>query len=331
MHKYFITVDTGTTNTRVSLIDYEYKLVSMETAEIGVKNVAMSGSNQILKDTLKNCLGTLLLKNCITYNEIHCIMASGMITSNVGLIELPHLQAPVSLSKLATNIKPVQFPDICPIPFYFIPGVKNNTNPISYQNFDDMDIMRGEETEAFAIIHSIQDEKSLILALPGSHMKFIHVSKEKEILHCITTISGELISSITKDTIISDAVNHSFVKPSEYNRDMIILGYQTAQKNGFSRACFCCRILNQFLQKDPQKLANYILGVSLQCDIMAIKKLKKPETKIIVAGKEPLQSALFDLLQYEDSSAEIETYSPINKLSLSAFGAALIAKQAHLL
>ncbi len=331
MGNYFITIDTGTTNTRVSLIDHNNELVSMESAEVGVKNAAINGNNQIIKETIKNCLEVLLSKNHLTYYDICCIMASGMITSNVGLVEIPHIQAPVSINKLISNIKTVSLPEVCPIPFHFIPGIKNNSEPVSYQNFESMDIMRGEETEAFAVIHSAPGNEPLILVLPGSHMKFIYVSKEQEILHCITTISGELISCITKNTIIADAVKHSFVNPSEYDRDMVILGYRTSQKNGFSRACFCCRILNQFVQNDPQKLANYILGVSLQCDIMAIKNFNHSAAKVIVAGKEPLQSAIYDLLKFDGSFPNMEAYIPCHHLSLSALGASLIAEQAGFL
>lgn len=331
MGKYFITIDTGTTNTRVSLLNQDYKLIFMEAAEVGVRNSAINGNNLILKKTIKNCLETLLSKTHLTYQDICCIMASGMITSDVGLMEIPHIQAPVSFEKLASSIKSVNLPDICPIPFNFIPGVKNNSEPVTYENFEDMDIMRGEETEAFAILHSIADQEPLILVLPGSHMKFIYVNKEQEILRCITTISGELVSCITNHTIIADVVNHNFVNPTEYNRNMVILGYRTALENGFSRACFCCRILNQFLQDNPQNLANYILGASLQCDITAVKNWGNSAAKVIVAGKEPLQTAISDLLKFDGSFTDIETYTPSNDISLSALGASLIAEQAGFL
>ena len=52
---------------------------------------------------------------------------------------------------------------------------------------------------------------TLILVLPGSHNKFVSVDREGKITGCLTSISGELLASITNDTIIAKSVNREFV------------------------------------------------------------------------------------------------------------------------
>lgn len=47
----------------------------------------------------------------------------------------------------------------------------------------------------------------MLFILPGSHNKFVSVDREGKITGCLTSISGELLASITNDTIIAKSVN----------------------------------------------------------------------------------------------------------------------------
>lgn len=60
---------------------------------------------------------------------------------------------------------------------------------------------------------------SYLLVLPGSHTKFVSVDKEGKIRSCLTTITGELLASITNHTIIADAVGRQFAAEEEYVPD----------------------------------------------------------------------------------------------------------------
>lgn len=330
MKKYEFTVDTGTTNTRVILWDENRNALGMEKREVGVRNTAIDGNNERLRAAVKSCLDTLLELCGVDYGQVKGIIASGMITSNVGLVEIPHLTAPVSIDDLAAGIQDVLLEDICPIPISFIPGVKNaEGDQITLGNFETMDIMRGEEVESIAILKHFKEGASYLLVLPGSHTKFVSVDKAGKITGCLTSITGELLNSITNDTIIADAVGRQFVSAETYDREMLLTGYQTAKQCGIGRACFSARILNQFVIKDNSKLANYILGVCLQSDVAAIQNsaaLKAgPDTTVIVAGKDPLRQAIADILKHEGSFQQVDMFQPDEDLPLSPIGAYLIA------
>ncbi|MFR6334535.1 2-dehydro-3-deoxygalactonokinase [Clostridium sp. AF18-27] len=329
MKSYIITIDTGTTNTRTFLWDENRNMIAGEKAEVGVRNTAIDGNNDRLKKAVHDCLERLLENNNLTYNNISRVMACGMITSNVGLVEVPHVTAPAGLKELAQQAKSILLEDVCPLPILFIPGVKNGLPDINMENFAVMDIMRGEEVESIAIMDHFPKDKPYLLVLPGSHTKFVSVDKEGKMTGCLTTITGELLASITNDTIIADAVGRQFVNEADYDREMMLKGFVTSRDTGIGHACFSARILNMFVEKDKMKLANYILGVALQNDITAIKNSKALETDqnttVIVSGKNPLRQAIIDILIYDGYFADVEEFVPDNKLPLSAAGAYLVA------
>lgn len=326
--RYILTIDSGTTNTRVTLLDNEYKKICDAKREIGVRNTAIDGNNLKLKNAVKECIEEILSKNGMSYESIKLILASGMITSNVGLVEIPHLVAPVGVRDLAGATHAVKLPEI-PMPIYFIPGVKNNVEKVNLKNFGMMDIMRGEEVESVSLIERYFTGEPLLIVLPGSHNKFVKIGADGKIAGCLTSISGELLSAITTGTIIADAVGRSFVSEESYDPEMLVLGYKSAEKDGLARACFSGRILSQFAIADKIKIANYILGAVLQGDVFAAKNsellLNTEDIKVIVAGKNPLRSAIAMLMRIGGAFENVIEHAEEGERALSTLGACIIA------
>mgnify|MGYP003587158630 CR=1 FL=1 len=324
MKKYTITIDCGTTNTRVLLFDDAQRPLYIEKKEIGVRNTAIDGNNKQLKKAISSCIHGLLEKENLSFDNVKSIVATGMITSNMGIVEIPHLIAPVSIKQLATSMQTVLVEDICPLPISFVPGIKNMDGQINIGNMENMDMMRGEEVESCALIEQLHCGKPMLLILPGSHTKFVAVDKHGHITGCLSSIAGELLAAITQHTLIADAVNSSFVDSVTYDRDTLLAGYLQASKNGLGRACFSTRIFSQFVSSDKTKAANFLLGSVLQGDIAAIKNSSTlsttDDTVVVVAGKSPLRDALLDILRFENSFQNIIEYIPIDELPLSAAG-----------
>lgn len=330
MKKYIITIDAGTTNTRIFLWDNNRNLIASSKEEVGVRNTAIDGNNQRLKLAVKSCLDSILEQSGITYSEIKCVIASGMITSNVGLVEIPHLVAPAGATELAKSMQSIVIEEICPLPIWFIPGIKNSSEEITLNNFEMMDIMRGEEVETLGMLDSISANEPMIIVLPGSHSKYIFVDEKKRITGCLTTIAGELLDVITNHTIIADAVGHKHVNPNMFNEELVLLGYDTAKRVGISRACFSARIISQFTEYSQIEIANYILGAALQSDLLAIKNtdsiVVNPSTRVIIAGKETLQRAFRNILEREKYFSNIEEFKNTTNVPLSTLGAYVVAE-----
>lgn len=327
MTKYLITIDGGTTNTRAFLLNGAGELIAKTGENVGVRNTAIDGHNNKLKEAIKSCLERLLAQEGISYAQVGRIVASGMLSSNVGIAEVPHLTAPVAAEDFAREAVPVELTDICPLPIYIIPGLKNQSSP-TLNDYEAMDIMRGEETESIPLIRLYSGKGPLLLVLPGSHNKFISVDSQGRITGCLTTLSGELHNCIFNNTILADAVGDHFVDEKEYDHEMVIMGSNNSINTGLGRACFSARILNQFLISNKNKISNYILGVVCGDDANAIINstaldIEKGITTI-VCGKKPQSTALCDVLQSTGYFGEILSH-PAFAIPLAAQGAYIIA------
>ena len=105
----YITIDGGTTNTRVSLVkDGEIK----EILKYNVGARAGIDDATLLRVTVKNAISKLLLNNNMKEKDITRILASGMITSEFGLYKLDHAVTPVGIEELHNTMKEVVLDDI---------------------------------------------------------------------------------------------------------------------------------------------------------------------------------------------------------------------------
>ncbi|MFL2019428.1 MAG: 2-dehydro-3-deoxygalactonokinase [Weissella hellenica] len=296
-----VTIDTGTTNTRVMLWQNGKKIAKV-ARPVGVKSTSITGSKDTLHQTIKSAIEELLKTAQVELNSDVKFIASGMITSNLGLAEIPHQSAPVSMSDVAANMEKILIPEVCSQPIWFVPGVKNSVRIITSENIDQMDVMRGEEVEAFGALTQLQAKKPFILVLPGSHTKFIKIDEDGKIAGSITSMAGELISLLTKDSILSDSLEHNF--SDELDIKALTLGAENCAKKGLGRAAFTVRLLDLYTNYTRNQMANYLLGVVLQNDVSAIKTTQAFDINVddtfIVIGKPALRDALQVLLNNDD-------------------------------
>lgn len=327
MKKYLITIDGGTTNTRVALWKENREFLTAVKSEVGVKDTARDGTNARLKNAVKSMLEEILQRNGLAYDEVEAVYACGMLTSNVGLWEVPHLTAPAGLDDFALGVKEILIREICPLPICFIPGMKNFSGKVSLDNLEKMDIMRGEETETAALMELCPQGEALYV-LPGSHTKFVSVDKDCKMTGCLTSLAGELLALLTRDSILADAVKREFVTGA-YDRDMLLAGARQTWETGLSRAAFLTRIVSQFVTDDQPSCASYLLGAVMAADILAVKTSKAltvtADTKVVIAGKEPLRGALKELFMEDGMFREVTVFQGDENVLLSGYGMCVIA------
>lgn len=336
MANFIFTIDTGTTNTRVFLWEENRRLVDARKRAVGVRDTAVDGNSSRLKQAVRDCLNELSAAHGVRPEDTLAVLASGMITSNVGLAEIPHIAAPADLAALAAATRRIRLEEISPVPIWFIPGVKNFSDPVTLENFETMDIMRGEETESLAVMEKYFDGGPMLLILPGSHTKFVSVNSKKQITGCLTSITGELLSAITCNTVLADTVEKKFIEDaSVYDRELMLLGYRTAKRCGLGRAAFSARILKLFALRDPYQAANYLLGAVLQNDVLAVRNSgavqSGPDTRTVIVGKYPFGPALCDILKAENCFRHVIFEAADPEVPLSSLGALLIAEEKGIL
>lgn len=302
----YITIDAGTTNTRVRYIE-DYKVLSRYEDNIGVKDTAITGKLDKLKASIKNGILTCL-KNCgRTLKDVDNIIASGMITSNLGLVEIPHLLAPAGIEDLANSIVIKRFDDIVNKPICFIPGVKNNVKYDLQEELEQIDMMRGEEVECIGVLNLASINENSIFISPGSHTKFVFTNKDKKIVKCITTFTGELLSALSKETVLASSIPKSLI--TSIDKEYLKKGVDSARRNGFSRACFLVRALDLFTDATGNQLANFIAGAIAYYDIKSIENdFSEEDFNILIGGKKVLRElykSIFEILGYDKKNIRL--------------------------
>lgn len=294
------TIDTGTTNTRVK-IWRKGGVVTSSNVGVGVRDTSITGSTDKLKQGVGEAVKRALDKAQLAHEDIGLYLASGMITSNVGLHEVPHVQAPAGVAELADHMVSATIEGVVDQPIWFVPGVKNELADITLRNIEAMDIMRGEEVETFGLLDHLSQTGSVLLILPGSHTKFIRVDQHGRISGCVTTMAGELLSVLTTDTILASSLGKSFTET--IHREMILRGSECSRQQGLTRACFAVRLLDLFSDSSLDERANFLTGVIVATDLLAVKSGSTlgdcSELTVIIGGSNAL-AGVFEVLVSED-------------------------------
>lgn len=328
--KRLIAIDGGTSTTRVCLVE-EGHCIARFQVPVGVRDTAASGSNQKLQEAVRQGISQVLESSGLSLEQVRGVYAGGMITSDVGLAEVPHLPAPVGLHELAAGVQALELPQVCSVPIHFVPGVKNNVSRVDWTTFAQMDMMRGEELEAVALLSLLPLGQEYLLVLPGSHTKFVMVDPAGKITGSLTTLSGELLAVLTRNTVLADSVHSKFVQKETYCRERVLAGCREAAESGLGRAAFAGRILTQFQVTDAVGAANYLLGAALWEDVRVLAALRKNlnlACQVVVAGKFAFRQALADLFQEFGPFTHVQAFPVPEEFSLSAKGAWLVAEAA---
>lgn len=281
----YITIDGGTTNTRIYLYCKE-KIVYSLKIPFGARD-----GKEKLKPALAEAIKEILDKNSLSESDIKAIIASGMITSDLGLCALTHISAPAGLRELKAAVHTELFPDVSDIPITFVRGVK-----CGQDSADTADMMRGEETELMGLIN----HGEALYILPGSHSKHISVDELGRITEFRTMLSGELLYALATATILKNSVDLS---NCELDTDELIHGFELCERVGINEALFKTRILGNLFGTSPSKCYSFLLGAVLKDEVLSA--IKAREKRIVIGGQRQMRYALAHLLRAR-SEKEIE-------------------------
>lgn len=195
--EHILSCDWGTSTFRLRALD-------VTTKEIRDEVRSDYGINKVHQDWLKNKEGqgdrVPFYKNYMVkaVKELQGvvqsgtpIIISGMVSSSIGMLEMPYQPLPFVLS---TGIPIWQFfegDSQLQHPLYIVSGFSTNT-----------DVMRGEETMLLGIDGLTEDE---ICILPGTHSKHAYI-KSGVLTDFKTYITGELFNVMSQFSILSNSM-----------------------------------------------------------------------------------------------------------------------------
>jgi 2-dehydro-3-deoxygalactonokinase len=205
-----VVIDSGTTNSRLSVVR-GVAVLAHATAAVGVVDTAKTGSNATLKRGVREAFDHALREAGLAPGEVSHALAFGMITSELGVVELPHLLAPAGLRDLAGSLHCLEpADDFLPIPTHFIRGIKNRAESFARVRYlPQMDFMRGEETQVMGLLALERPALPMTVVVLSSHTKFISVDEAGQIQGSVTTLSGQLYAALCKETFLASTIQEA--------------------------------------------------------------------------------------------------------------------------
>lgn len=341
-------IDCGTTNSRLQIVDEKGVVLGRAAAKIGVKDTATSGSKRALREGLEGLYRAA--REEAGPGAVDFILSSGMITSELGILELPHLPAPVGLSDLARGLTKVEGesrldfePDL-----YLVRGVKNSPDPAPGSPISAvraLDFMRGEETQVLGFLELYGSGIPTTVVNLSSHTKYISVDGSGRIRGSVTTLSGQVYEAILKETFIGKSVSRPAEKPgedpgpSEAELEAAVdLAAELVEASGLLRSLMAPRFMDTLMTTDWRIRRRFVEACLAADDLAALNLF--PEygfpvgARIVLVGL-PERCGIFERLLRRSGkvgNARIESVSdPDAILRLAAAGALAIAREAGLL
>jgi 2-dehydro-3-deoxygalactonokinase len=294
---YFITLDCGTTNSRAYVVDEFGKVFGKAAKTVGVRDTATTGSKKTLQEGVKEIIKLAVQNAGLNSADIQAVLSSGMITSEIGLVEIPHMVAPVGLEELAKGLLKVESNEFVEdnLPVYFVRGIKNNVD-VELKSASSvvgrLDFMRGEEAQVMGILERQDVSLPAIVLILSSHTKFIPVDAQSKITGSLTTMSGQLYDAIMNHTFVGKSVcqiKESEIRPENYFDSKIVDdAIQWIRDVGLVRSLMFPRFLDVLLKTTWYERQLFFEALIAAEDILAMDQLSMlnitDPTKFILVG-----------------------------------------------
>ena len=197
MGKYIVYFDSGTSNSRIYLLDKDFQVLYVDKKNVGSRNSSIEGSNRVLIEGLYELYTKLLQEKHLTEEDVTSIYMSGMITSPYGMKEVPHLKVPLSVQEFADSVYCHYEDTLFHRNIYLVPGLKTVNDDFSF-----VGNMRGEEIEIIGTLDELRSKgiTHAALMMPGSHTHVTYV-KDDVVSDIISNFTGELFYALKKETL----------------------------------------------------------------------------------------------------------------------------------
>ncbi|MER2491305.1 2-dehydro-3-deoxygalactonokinase [Catenovulum sediminis] len=240
-------IDWGTTNFRAFAINANGEIVSQTASALGLM--------QVKDGAFANALQTILENWLQDYHHLPVYMA-GMIGSAQGWQNVNYVQAPATLSELASKTYKMHLP--WGTDAYIVPGV-------SFKNSAGIqDVMRGEEVQLFGLAKQLNTAQFVAL-FPGTHSKHIQFNNQS-IADFSTFMTGELYSLLINNSILGK----NLPQQSKDN-DTFMKGVIESQTNCLTNRLFATRTHRLFEHIKSEHVGDYLSGLLIGHEIRQLK------------------------------------------------------------
>jgi 2-dehydro-3-deoxygalactonokinase len=219
------------------------------------------------------------------------MIACGMIGSAQGWREVPYCSAPASAESLARGLLAVSVEGSGQL--HIVPGVlQNGALP---------NVMRGEETQVFGLLETLQPSQPhpslphpqegtalpVLIGLPGTHSKWVRVDAGR-IQHFDTFMTGELYAAACTHTILARTQRPSDSFQAEAFDRGVKVAMSDAGQLGVLATLFSARTLGLTGALAPTEQADYLSGLMIGHEVAALANanpdLSLPGARVVLIG-----------------------------------------------
>lgn len=261
--KQFISCDWGTSNFRLRLVDSEtLQILSEHKTDVGVKVLYQEFSAQKELDQQTYFANYLMkqIKQLEAPQEVSLIVACGMITASIGMVDLPYADMPLQTDGSNLLHKTISLNEQFDI--ILVSGAKTVA-----------DVMRGEEVQAVGLSKHIDTTKEGILLLPGTHSK--HINFNNGSFNDFTTyMTGEMFDIISKQSILAGSL--SVATWSEAFKSSFLDGVTKAVNGEQLSSLFSIRANSLFAAKTNEENFYFLSGLMIGGELAYLKNTSAP-------------------------------------------------------
>lgn len=273
----FLIIDTGTTTTRVNLMNDDNKLMARAIRTAGVRNTVSDGSNQKIKNAIVECFEEVVKKSGAKASDVKYAIAAGMISSEIGLIDVPHVMAPAGRDKLAEDICVIRDKDIFPLemPIAFVRGIKNIPDGFDLEELPRSGVMRGEEVQCVGAMKKTGLKGPLNIMIFSTCTKLVRINDKSEIVMGLTSSSGSYYRMASSGSGGAFGVcKDGFVVDDDFYR-ICDLAYNNVLGSAFLQASAPLRMMAVFTKTTPEQRDLYLNAAIAVDDCRMLTLAKK--------------------------------------------------------
>lgn len=234
--KALVTIDWGTTNRRIFLLDADGAVVRREADSLGVTAIPPGGFPAEIKRLRAR------------FGDVPFLLA-GMIGSNRGWIEAPYVPCPVGADALRESLLWVE------------PG-RTAIVPGACMAAGRADVMRGEEVQVLGAVAAGLVAPGALLCLPGTHAKWARVT-DGMLVGFRTVMTGEMFALLRAHSLLAPQLSGEVADGPAFREGVA----QGLSEGALLSDLFGTRariLLGRLL---PDDAASYVSGLLLGADL----------------------------------------------------------------
>lgn len=276
--------DSGTTNSRLYLLDEKGRCVYRSRCAVGAKDSAKAKNGEVQTKALHELYTGALEQMCLTDADVELVCISGNVTSRYGVHEVEHLVLPQSAESFAKGLFTFYEDKYFRRDITLVPGVKQLCD-----DFELTGLARGEEIELFGMLDYLRHKcagRTVAVAMPGSHTHIAYL-RDNAIEGMCSNITGEIFHALKEETVLAPVLEADGPLCAEWVRK----GVSALNRYGFTRALYLThtmRILERYTPGERRSFAEGVIfgDIAQSVDVFTGKLFPDCDTLLIAAEQE---------------------------------------------